>query len=594
MTGILEAILRIEQLNHTYGSDSERPVQALRNVNLTIHKGEYVAILGHNGSGKSTLARHLNGLLLPTSGDVWVKDWNTKDPAALRAIRATVGMIFQTPDNQIVATIVEEDVAFGPENLGVPHAEMTKRVDWALDQVDMQAFRQRAPHMLSGGQKQRICIAGVLAMQPDVLVLDESTAMLDPLGRAEVLAIAQRLNREQGVTVVAITHFMQEAVQADRVIIMAGGEIVLQGTPRELFRQADRLRQLHLDIPPITELALTLHEQFPSFPPDLLTSAEFVQAFQQQALSVRLSPPATPRLRAHVEVSPPLTLASPLIELDQVVHDYMRDTPLEVRALHDINLTIRQGEIVGVIGHTGSGKSTAIQHMNALLRPHAGRVTILGQDVNQPGVDVRAIRQQVGLLFQFPEAQLFERYVGDDIAYGPRNLKLSREAVRERVRHAMTAVGLDFAEFKDRMTFGLSGGQMRRVALAGVLALEPKVLVLDEPTAGLDPESRRQLMDHILAMHQQGTTLVIISHNMDELAAICDRLYVIAEGRTALEGTPTQIFAQVDTLQRLGISAPTVTLLLAELAKTQTIPATETIYTLEQAKQLLLALLSTP
>ncbi len=278
MTGILEAILRIEQLNHTYGSDSERPVQALRNVNLTIHKGEYVAILGHNGSGKSTLARHLNGLLLPTSGDVWVKDWNTKDPAALRAIRATVGMIFQTPDNQIVATIVEEDVAFGPENLGVPHAEMTKRVDWALDQVDMQAFRQRAPHMLSGGQKQRICIAGVLAMQPDVLVLDESTAMLDPLGRAEVLAIAQRLNREQGVTVVAITHFMQEAVQADRVIIMAGGEIVLQGTPRELFRQADRLRQLHLDIPPITELALTLHEQFPSFPPDLLTSADFVQA----------------------------------------------------------------------------------------------------------------------------------------------------------------------------------------------------------------------------------------------------------------------------------------------------------------------------
>jgi len=205
---------------------------------------------------------------------------------------------------------------------------------------------------------------------------------------------------------------------------------------------------------------------------------------------------------------------------------------------------------------------------------------------------VRAIRQQVGLLFQFPEAQLFERYVGDDIAYGPRNLKLSREAVRERVRHAMAAVGLDFVEFKDRMTFGLSGGQMRRVALAGVLALEPNVLVLDEPTAGLDPESRRQLMAHILALHQQGTTLVIISHNMDELAAICDRLYVIADGRTALEGSPAQIFAQVDTLQSLGISAPTVTLLMAELAKAQAIPATPTVYTLEQAKRAFLALLT--
>jgi len=586
MTRILEAILRLENLHHTYGSASERPVQALRNVNLTIHRGEYVAILGHNGSGKSTLARHLNGLLLPTGGDVWVKDGNTKDPAALRAIRATVGMVFQTPDNQIVATIVEEDVAFGPENLGVPHAEMVTRVDWALDQVDMQAFRHRAPHMLSGGQKQRICIAGVLAMQPDVLVLDESTAMLDPLGRAEVLAIVQRLNREQGVTVVAVTHFMQEAVQADRVIVMDGGEIVLQGTPRDLFRQADRLRALHLDIPPITELALALHEQIPGFPPDLLTSEEFIQAFQQQALTTRPAPlityPAPPASHATI----------PLIELDHVVHDYMRDTPLEVRALHDINVTIRQGEIVGVIGHTGSGKSTAIQHMNALLRPHGGRVTILGQDVSQQQVDVRAIRQQVGLLFQFPEAQLFERYVGDDIAYGPRNLKLSREAVRERVRHAMTAVGLDFTDFKDRMTFGLSGGQMRRVALAGVLALEPKVLVLDEPTAGLDPESRRQLMAHILALHQQGTTLVIISHNMDELAAICDRLYVIADGRTALEGSPAQIFAQVDTLQNLGISAPTVTLIMAELAKAQAIPATPTVYTLEQAKRALLALLT--
>ncbi len=586
MTRILEAILRIEKLDHTYAPESEHPVQALRNVNLTIHKGEYIAILGHNGSGKSTLARHLNGLLLPTSGDVWVKAWNTKDQAALRAIRSTVGMVFQTPDNQIVATIVEEDVAFGPENLGVPRAEMEQRVDWALEQVDMRAFRHRAPHMLSGGQKQRICIAGVLAMQPAVLVLDESTAMLDPLGRAEVLAIARRLPREQGVTVVAITHFMQEAVQADRVIVMAGGEIVMQGTPRELFGQTDRLRELHLDIPPLTELALALHAQIPTFPPNILNSEEFVQAFQQHVITPHTLPPTTHAL-------PPATHDAPLIELQHVVHDYMRDTPLEVRALHDLNLTIRQGEIVGVIGHTGSGKSTAIQHMNALLRPHGGQVTILGHDVSQKQVDVRTIRQQVGLLFQFPEAQLFERYVGDDIAYGPRNLKLSRETIRERVRHAMAAVGLDFMEFKDRMTFGLSGGQMRRVALAGVLALEPKVLVLDEPTAGLDPASRQQLMAHILALHQQGTTLVLISHNMDELAAICDRLYVIADGRTALEGTPAQIFAQIETLQSLGLNAPTVTLLMQALIKAQAIPASDTIYTLEQATTVLLAYLST-
>lgn len=585
-------IIRIENLHHTYNANTPQPVQALQAVSLTIQPGEYVVILGHNGSGKSTLARHLNGLLLPTQGDVWVKEWNTKDQQDLRAIRATVGMVFQTPDNQIVATIVEEEVAFGPENLGIPHDEMVQRVNWALEQVDMWAFRHRAPHLLSGGQKQRICIAGVLAMRPEVLVLDESTAMLDPLGREEVLAIVQRLNREQGVTVVAITHFMQEAVTADRVIVMAEGQIVMEGTPRELFRQANKLRALHLDLPPITELALALHEQVPTFPLDLLTIEEFVQAVQQHLIAKSIQHAGD--LHTQITNHESQFTNHALIELRHLAHDYMRDTPLQVRALHDINLTIHQGEIIGMIGHTGSGKSTVIQHMNALLRPHGGQVIILGQDLDSRGIDLRTLRQRVGLVFQFPEAQLFEQYVGDDIAYGPRNLKLTREQVRERVRRAMAAVGLGFEEFKDRMTFSLSGGQMRRVALAGVLALEPEVLVLDEPTAGLDPEGRQQLMAHILALHQQGTTLVIISHNMDELAAICDRLYVLADGRTVMEGKPAQVFAHVDQLQAVGLNAPAVTLLFDQLVDAQLISPTETIYTLDQALLQLLHLLKQP
>jgi len=581
-------IIRIENLHHIYNADTAQPIHALQAVSLMIQPGEYVVILGHNGSGKSTLARHLNGLLLPTQGEVWVKEWNTKDAAALRAIRSTVGMVFQTPDNQIVATIVEEDVAFGPENLGIPHDEMVQRVNWSLETVDMWDFRHRAPHLLSGGQKQRVCIAGVLAMRPEVLVLDESTAMLDPLGRQEVLAIAQRLNREQGVTVVAVTHFMEEAVAADRVIVMDGGQIVMQGTPRALFRQADRLRELHLDIPPITELALSLHEQIPTFPPDLLTIEEFVQAVQQHELRITNYAPTD---NQHNTQHATCNTQQPLLQLNHVIHDYMRDTPLQVRALHDVTFTVNRGDIVGIIGHTGSGKSTAIQHTNALLRPHGGQVLILGQDVNDAQVDLRTIRRRVGLVFQFPETQLFERYVGDDIAYGPRNLKLSREEVRARVRRAMEAVGLGFEAFKDRMTFGLSGGQKRRVALAGVLALEPEVLVLDEPTAGLDPEGRQQLMEHILALHQQGTTLVLISHNMDELAAICNRLYVFADGRTVMEGTPAQIFADVPRLQALGLNAPAVTLLYNALANAQLIQAKDTVYTLDQARTQLLSLL---
>jgi len=587
----LAPIIQVEHLYHTYQSETTQAIPALRDVNLTIDKGEYVAILGHNGSGKSTLARHLNALLLPTQGDVRVKTWNTKDRAHTLDIRSTVGMVFQTPDNQIVATIVEEDVAFGPENLGVPRPELVRRVDWALDQVDMLPFRQRAPHSLSGGQKQRICIAGILAMQPEVLVLDEATAMLDPLGRKEVLAIAQRLNQEQGVTVVAITHFMHEALQANRVIVMADGQIVLEGTPRALFQQVDKLRALHLDVPPVTELAIALHQRLPDFPSDILSVEELVAAVRQNVvMDVHATSHAAvtvaeqkPQTQPPEELPAVLHTPQPLIVIQHLAHDYMRNTPLAVKALHDINLEIQQGEIVGIIGHTGSGKSTVVQHFNGLLQPHAGQVTVLGEKMGRPDVDLRAIRRRVGLVFQFPEAQLFERFVGDDIAYGPRNLKLSREEVRARVRKAMAAVGLGFEEFKDRLTFKLSGGQMRRVALAGVLALEPEVLVLDEPTAGLDPEGRRQLLDHILALHEQGVTLVMISHNMDELAAICHRLYVIAEGQTVMAGNPAQVFGQPDQLRALGLDVPTITAVINALIEANLLEPGATVYTVEQA-----------
>lgn len=273
-----EPVIRVDDLWHIYNVGTPGEVPALRGVSLAIHPGEYLVILGHNGSGKSTLARHLNGLLLPTRGTVIVRGRDTRESRHRREIRATVGLVFQTPDNQIVATIVEEDVAFGPENLGVPRAELVARVDWALDVVELQQYRHRAPHLLSGGQKQRVAIAGIIAMKPQVLVLDEATAMLDPLGRQEVLQAARRLNRDEGVTVVAITHFMEEAVAADRVVVMEAGEIVLQGRPREIFAQAERLRELGLDVPQVTEIAQRLAPQHPTLPTDLLHVEELVAA----------------------------------------------------------------------------------------------------------------------------------------------------------------------------------------------------------------------------------------------------------------------------------------------------------------------------
>jgi energy-coupling factor transport system ATP-binding protein len=269
----------------------------------------------------------------------------------------------------------------------------------------------------------------------------------------------------------------------------------------------------------------------------------------------------------------------------------MRGTPLEVKAIEDINIEVQRGEIIGVIGHTGSGKSTAIQHFNGLLKAHEGEVWVLGQNLADPNVDLRAVRRAVGLVFQTPEAQLFEQYVGDDIAYGPRKQGLGAEEVRARVRRAMEAVGLPFEEFKDRITFGLSGGQMRRVAIAGVLALEPQVLVLDEPTAGLDPQARRQLMRHILDLHKQGVTLVIISHNMEELAEICDRIYVIAEGRTVMAGTPAEVFSRASELRAIGLDAPDMTQVAEALKAQGLLPPDAVIYTLEQAEAAIAELL---
>lgn len=588
----MEPIIRVKQLDYVYDAGGVRPAPALRGVNLTIHKGEYVAILGHNGSGKSTLARHFNALLLPTHGDVWVNGWNTRDRRHTLAIRTLVGMVFQNPDNQIVATIVEEDVAFGPENLGVPRDGIVQRVRGSLELVDMTAYRQRAPHRLSGGQKQRICIAGVLAMQPAVLVLDEATAMLDPLGRNEVLAIARRLNQEQGVTVVAITHFMHEALQADRVVVMAGGEIALDGAPRDLFRQVEKLRSLHLAVPQVTQLALALHEQFPDFPADILTVDELVAALKERLETGEWRvetgdqgpEPTRSSLIAHHSS---LVTRHSLISTHDLTHSYMRGTPLEVKAIEDIDMEIGRGEIVGIIGPTGSGKSTIVQHFNGLMRPHGGAVTVLGQDMNAPNLDLRAIRQRVGLVFQQPEAQLFEQFVGDDIAYGPRNLGLSRAEVRARVRRAMEALGLGFEAYKDRLTFALSGGEKRRVALAGVLALEPEVLVLDEPTAGLDPAGRRQLLEQILALREQGVTLVLISHNMEELAEVCDRLYVIAGGRTVVAGTPAAIFARAAQLRELGLDVPAVTSVMDNLQAALGVDPPQTIYKVDQALALL-------
>ena len=248
----------------------EEVLEAVKQVNIDIKEGEFVAVLGHNGSGKSTLAKHINALLLPTEGTVWIDGKDTKDESALWQIRQTAGMVFQNPDNQIIASVVEEDVGFGPENIGVPTEEIWKRVDDCLGAVDMKAYRKQSPNKLSGGQKQRVAIAGVMAMEPRCIVLDEPTAMLDPNGRHEVIRTIRELNKKKGITIILITHYMEEVIHADRIYVMDDGEVAMEGTPEEIFSQVEKLKELRLDVPQVTELAHELRQKGVPLPPCIL------------------------------------------------------------------------------------------------------------------------------------------------------------------------------------------------------------------------------------------------------------------------------------------------------------------------------------
>ncbi|WP_422484492.1 energy-coupling factor transporter ATPase [Gudongella sp. DL1XJH-153] len=270
-------MIDIQNVSYEYSSYIDESIQlAVKDLSLQIERGEFFVVLGHNGSGKSTLAKMINGLILPSRGEVLVNGMNTRDEDKIWDIRSTAGMVFQNPDNQIVATIVEEDVAFGPENLGIPPAEIRKRVDDALEVVEMTEYKKHAPHLLSGGQKQRVAIAGILAMEPDCIIFDEPTAMLDPSGRLEVMETIKKLNEEKNKTIILITHYMDEAVEADRVMVLNEGESVMLGTPKDIFRQVDKLKSLGLDVPQVTELVYELNKEGYNIKDDILSVEELV------------------------------------------------------------------------------------------------------------------------------------------------------------------------------------------------------------------------------------------------------------------------------------------------------------------------------
>ena len=559
--------------------------KALDGIDLTIEDGEFFCILGGNGSGKSTFAKHLNALLQPDAGTVRINGMDASDSELVYDIRSTAGMVFQNPDDQLVATLVEDDVAFGPENLGVPSAQIAQRVRDVLKAVGLVGFERHETHALSGGQKQRVALAGVLAMEPRVLILDEASSMLDPRGRKGLMKACRALH-DRGMTIVMITHFMEEAAEADRVAVFRAGHVAMLGTPEEILTRADELAQLNLDMPASCCLGRALRVNGVPVCTQVREAdmvAEIAQAYTERSEAGTAGRPSASQLEiadGTVPADNEDNVPEPVIELSHVSYSYSL-SPRERRrwhkrsvaagkstkqalwgndpsspwALRDVSLTVRRGEFLGLAGHTGSGKSTLVQHLNGLIRPQEGSVYALGLDLSSKK-DAAAVKAKVGVVFQYPERQLFAETVVQDVAFGPHNLGLSQDEVARRVASSLARVGLDLATIGDKSPFELSGGQQRRVAFAGVLAMEPEVLVLDEPMAGLDPAARRDFLELIGRLHDEGLTVVMVSHSMDDLANCCDRIVVMNEGAVFAEGVPAQVFAHADELKSIGLGVP--------------------------------------
>jgi energy-coupling factor transporter ATPase len=552
----IQALIRVEHLHYDHVSPNGSRITAIRGVNLEIQKGELVALVGANGSGKSTLARHFNALHIPTRGRVWVKNLDTSLVPNHAAIRASVGMVFQNPEDQMIASVVEEEVAFGMENLGIPRLEMLRRIRAVLKEYNLWKERKRPPHLLSSGQIQRLALAGVLVMQPECILFDETTAMLDPVGRQTVMHSIHEMHA-RGLTILYITHAMEEAAQAARVIVMEKGRIALDDTPQRVFRNRARIEALGLELPLANSLARRLSRCLPQVPKSIIAETELLDSL----------PAYTTKKRKQIDRSESGSLPCDpaLIKIHNLKHDYLTGTPLQHRSLKGISLNVQKGEVHALLGPTGSGKSTLLQHINGLYRPQSGTIRVDRYDLNDPDLNMQLLRSMVGLVFQNPDMQLFEQYVGDEIAFGPKQAGLTGSELRERVRQAMETVGLGFKTYKDRFTIGLSGGERKKVTLASALALNPHILLLDEPLAGLDPQSRKDLLISLNNMVESGLTLILSSHNIDEITQLASHASLVHEGTLTASGEATLIFSQPQLFEQAGLVAPLASRLAGRL-----------------------------
>ncbi|MBR4869210.1 MAG: ATP-binding cassette domain-containing protein [Oscillospiraceae bacterium] len=538
-------IIKFENVSFRYDKTKRK---VLKNIDLEIKEGEFVVITGPTGAGKTTLCETLNGIIPnfvkgQLKGKITVDGKNPKK-SKVAQMAQTVGLVFQDPDTQLFGMTVEEDVAFGATNLGYDYEECMRRVNRCVEDLNLHALIDRKPMELSGGQKQSVAIAGIYAMLPKIIVCDEPTSMLDPLGKRNIFALIKRLNKEYGITVVLVEHVMSEIVRhADKVVVMDKGSIVMQGSVEEVFSQTDRLNELGLNIPESIEASMKLKEAG-YIDSVTLVSDELIEKLKD------FKPKAGVEL-----VRKPRALKpggdETVIDVKNLTFSYLGDS----KQLDDVSLQFKRGDFVAIIGQNGAGKTTLCRNIIGLLKSQSGSITVAGIDVATKSV--AELSATVGYCFQNPDEQIFKDSVEDELFFGADNLGRTDEHTKERIAQIMEDVGL--SEYKKVWPKYLSKGERQRLTIGSIIAMDPDVVIVDEPTTGQDWRETIWIMELLKKINDMGKTIIIITHNMEIVCRYCNRVLTMRHGKVLLDGTPAEVFAHPEELSSAYVQPTDIT-----------------------------------
>ncbi|HBW38392.1 ABC transporter ATP-binding protein [Desulfosporosinus sp. BICA1-9] len=542
---------------------------SLKNISLTVKKGKFIVLMGSTGAGKTTLSLCLNGLIPQLlegklTGQVSVAGKNV-GKTAVQSMSKVLGLVLQDPETQIIGRTVEEDTAFGPRNFLVPFDEINLRVDQSLEKVRLKGYNQRISEELSGGEKQRLAIAGVLVMEPEILVLDEPTSELDPIGRSEIYQTLDDLRRKRDLTILLVEHSSEELIhKADEVLVLKQGEVVWKGLPTELFRNLPLLSQLGIKPLPVSQLGWDFYEKgwitFAEIPLDIPSAANIIRALLPKYghWHKHGHVPVQEEIKNHLFKQEPYLLEAEIaVQVSDLFYQYNSSQP----ALRGINLTIKTGEFVALIGQNGAGKTTLAKHFNGLLKPTRGEIIVEGMNTLQ--YDSSDLSKTIGYVFQNPDHQIFSATVEKELEFGLKNAGYKGQEIKQRVDEVLQYTGLE--RYRSVHPFSLGKGERQMIAVASILALKPKLLIIDEPTTGSDWAGVQSMMALICKLHAAGTTIIMISHDMDLVAQHAKRVIVMKEGGVMLDGTPEDVFSEEQLLLDSAIIPPQLCRLSAHL-----------------------------